>query len=84
MAISKNLEFNMPWLFDIFFYVDRSVAKSLLCFVAGNMKFLRKRDVIMRNAHSSATTTSHCFNNDGIADFAGRFDRFCFAIDGTV
>src|SRR6187402_3131671 len=84
VLISEDLEFDMAWLRNVFFYEHRSVAESRRGFADGAFHLFFKLSVVLNDPHALAATASTCFNKDRITYlfcefFGGTYvrDRFC-------
>ena len=70
----------MARLFDVFFEIDAAIFECVFCFLNSGSKAGMKADIVMSNAHASATAACRCFDQYGITHGVGQSK--CFFVFG--
>ena len=76
VLVGKHLNFNMAWIFEELFHVDRRIAEELPGFLARHGNGVDQRRLGMDDTHATTATTARRLDNDRIADLAGDLDHF--------
>ena len=84
VLVGQNLEFDMPWVLDIFLHVQIAIAKRSCRFL---LRLLVKRGQLFfrpHDAHAAAAAASRSFDDDGIAHLPAPLPGFVLRSDHTV
>ena len=81
MLVTQHLNFDVAWMFDVFFEVDRPILEGAFGFLTCRCQTGFQTDIVMRHAHTAATTACCCLDQHRIAHFMGQFQRVFLAGD---
>ncbi len=70
LAVSKHLEFHVPWVFEEFLHVHNVVVERGASFGLGDRNGGYERCLRVHDAHAPATTATRGLDNDRVADVA--------------
>src|SRR5208283_127821 len=84
VPVGQNLEFDMSRILDVFLNIDGGVVERFFGLGAGDVVFLSKGYIVMRNPHSTSASTCNSFDDNRIADLTGDLHGFGFRIDRSI
>ena len=84
VAVGENLELDVAGFLDVFLEVNGAVAEGFFGFVFGDIELFGEGDVVVGDAHAATAAAGDGFDDDGVADLAGDFDRLGLVGDGAV
>src|SRR4051812_32705102 len=73
MLISKDLEFDMSRLSDVFFYEHRTVTESRCGFTNSTFHLFFELAIVLNYTHALTTTSCTGFDQDRITDLFCKF-----------
>src|ERR1043166_557981 len=83
-AVSQDLEFDMPRVFDVLLDVDGRVGERAFGFGTGRVVAFDEARVVVGHAHAATTAATRSLDDDRIANLAGDLQRILLVIDRTV
>jgi hypothetical protein len=81
VGIGQYLHFDVPAELHVFLDVDRRIFECILRFSAGLLETGAEGDIVVGDAHSAPAAAGSGFDDDGIADLIGDFDRDLLIFD---
>ena len=70
VVVCRDLEFDMAWLFDVFFDVDVRDTEGFFRFCLGGHERADQADVVMADAHAAASATRRRLDDHWILNAA--------------
>jgi hypothetical protein len=69
MFVSKNLNFDMPWLLDVFFNKHMVITKTLHAFPLCRFKLIKEFRLLHNDSHSLTTSSERGFEHNWEPNF---------------
>ncbi len=79
--VGKNLDFEVPRAWQIFFQKDGGIAEGGARFTLGFFQKVVELRGVVNDAHAPAAATHRGFHDDGIADLPRDLMRLCCRLD---
>src|SRR5438445_12652747 len=84
MLVAKQLEFNVPRMFDEPLGVNIRRAEGLLRFTARRFVCREKLFLLAHHAHATPATARHRLQNERVTDFCGFLSKLLFSLNRAV
>ncbi len=81
VSVGQDLKFDVSWVLDVSLDIDGGIVERLFRLSPGNVVFLGKRHIIMRDPHPAASSSCNSFNDNRITNLAGDLGSLGLGVD---